>query len=522
MLKLFWKNGKPAILLYIIVILLLFFLRDDYQPVLLFLRKYFFILFVCSVILFFGLRKFRRSASTGTRIGILVLLLVIIGAIYFAGWKLNLYDYMKTYNVYSHLNRVEIDELPLTQNERIQPLRNIFSMANESVGETMDVSLPHLVRVDNENKWTMAIQPSEKYVWQRISDNTEEVFAVSSTTAFPRFSNENRIPVTFSIGESLKFSRNTYNAVVQRFGLWKLFSYEPSDVFYMKNDEGQWVEVVSLINWKGFFFPYPTFGGVMIIDNGAHDFKDYLERILIGKGTFISPSEIKDHKFLQGQNILSEKVSQLQAESLKFLGGFSDPLPWNMKTAVKIPELPDDQNQQPFVTDCDFSDTNIDAYSGLYHWFGLEPVGEERTSLTYSVFIPSDGTDKLYYYDHASKKQGYAGVSAMPLKVKESKKEYDWSVNKPVEFRPYIKDIAGRKRLFFLGTISAVSDDTKKFDGSATPDLALIAPSIGYCLACEQSVFGWDFICPRFNYIANNIKVLDSPSRNKQNIPRFH
>ena len=474
MLKLFWKNGKPAILLYIIVILLLFFLRDDYQPVLLFLRKYFFILFVCSVILFFGLRKFRRSASTGTRIGILVLLLVIIGAIYFAGWKLNLYDYMKTYNVYSHLNRVEIDELPLTQNERIQPLRNIFSMANESVGETMDVSLPHLVRVDNENKWTMAIQPSEKYVWQRISDNTEEVFAVSSTTAFPRFSNENRIPVTFSIGESLKFSRNTYNAVVQRFGLWKLFSYEPSDVFYMKNDEGQWVEVVSLINWKGFFFPYPTFGGVMIIDNGAHDFKDYLERILIGKGTFISPSEIKVHKFLQGQNILSEKVSQLQAESLKFLGGFSDPLPWNMKTAVKIPELPDDQNQQPFVTDCDFSDTNIDAYSGLYHWFGLEPVGEERTSLTYSVFIPSDGTDKLYYYDHASKKQGYAGVSAMPLKVKESKKEYDWSVNKPVEFRPYIKDIAGRKRLFFLGTISAVSDDTKKFDGSATPDLALI------------------------------------------------
>ena len=474
MLKLFWKNGKPAILLYIIVLLLLFFLRDDYQPVLLFLRKYFFILLVCGVILFIGLRKFRKSASTGSRIGILVLLIVIIGAIYFAGWKLSLYDYMKTYNVYTHLNRVEIEELPLTQNERIQPLRNIFSMANESVGETMDVSLPHLVRVDDENKWTMAIQPSEKYVWQRISDNTEEVFSVSSTTPFPRFSNENRIPVTFSIGESLKFSRNTYNAVVQRFGLWKLFSYEPSDVFYMKNDEGQWVEVVSLINWKGFFFPYPTFGGVMIIDNGAHDFKDYLERIFIGKGTFVSPDKIKNYKFLQGQNILSEKVSQLQAESLKFLGGFSDPLPWNMKTAVKIPELPDDQNQQPFVTDCDFSDTNIDAYSGLYHWFGLEPVGDERTSLTYSVFIPSDGTDKLYYYDHASKKQGYAGVSAMPLKVIESRKEYDWSVNKPVEFRPYIKDIAGRKRLFFLGTISAVKEDSDKFDGSATPDLALI------------------------------------------------
>ena len=113
-----------------------------------------------------------------------------------------------------------------------------------------------------------------------------------------------------------------------------------------------------------------------------------------------------------------------------------------METAVKIPDLPDDQNEQPFVTDFDFSDTDTNAYSGLYHWFGLEPVGDERTSLTFSVFIPADGTDKLYYYDHAAKKQGYAGVSAMPLKVIESRKEFDWTVNKPVEFRPYIKDIA--------------------------------------------------------------------------------
>ena len=67
-----------------------------------------------------------------------------------------------------------------------------------------------------------------------------------------------------------------------------------------------------------------------------------------------------------------------------------------------------------------------------------------------------------------------AGVSAMPLKVVESRKEYDWTVNKPVEFRPFIKEIAGRKRLFVLGTIAAKREDSKKFDGAATPDLALI------------------------------------------------
>ena len=478
MITSYWQKGakqkRNLILLGFALIVLLFVLRDDYQPGLLFIRKYVFIILLSMLVLIFGLRKFRSNASTGGRLFILVGLIAFYGLIYVLGWHLKMYDYLKTYNVFNDLNRVEINDLPLTQNERIQPLRNIFSMANESVGETKDVSLPHLVRVDDENKWTMAIQPSEKYIMQRISDNTEEVFAVSSTTPFPRFSNENRIPVTFSIGESLKFSRNTYNAVVQRFNPWMLFNYEPSDTFYMKNDSGEWVQVVSLIRWRGFFFPYPTFGGVMIIDSGQHDFNDYVERILIGKGTFVKPDDIKNYPFLRKQNTLSEKVSRLQAESLKFLGGFSDPLPWNMETAVKIPELPDDQNQQPFVTDFDFSGSNSDAYSGLYHWFGLEPVGEERTSLTYSVFIPADGTDKMYYYDHASKKQGYAGVSAMPLKVIESRKEYDWSVNKPVEFRPYIKDIAGRKRMFFLGTISAIRDGSNKFDGSATPDLALI------------------------------------------------
>jgi hypothetical protein len=479
MIKSYWNKGKKqkgiTILLSLVLLIVLFVLRDDYQPALLFVRKYLFVILLSVLVLILGLRKFRKTPSTGSRLGILALLIVFFGIVYVVGWHYKMYDYMKTYNVFNSLNKVEINELPLTQNERIQPLRNIFSMANESVGETKDVSLPHLVRIGTENKWTMAIQPSEKYIMQRISDNTEEVFSVSSTTPFPRFSNENRIDVTFSIGESLKFSRNTYNAVVQRFNPWMLFNYEPSDTYYMKNDSGEWVQVVSLIKWKGFFFPYPSFGGVMIIDNGVHDFNDYLERITIGKGTFVSPEEIKSYPFLTKQNTLSENVSQLQAESLTFLGGFSDPLPWNMETAVKIPVMPKDQNQQPYVTDFDFAGSNSDAYSGLYHWFGLEPVGDQRTSLSYSVFIPADGTDKLFYYDHATKKQGYAGVSAMPLKVQESRKEYDWTANTPVEFRPYIKDIAGRKRMFFLGTVSSISDtNAQQFDGSATPDLVLI------------------------------------------------
>jgi len=177
MIKNYLNKGKKqkviTVICGFIALLLLFILRDEYQPFLLFIRKFIFVILLCSTILFLLLRKFRKTPSTGKRIGILGLLLVIFGVIYAIGWHFKMYDYMKTYNVFNDLNKVEINELPLTQNERIQPLRNIFSMANESVGETKDVSLPHLVRVDGENQWTMAIQPTEKYIWQRISGNTE-------------------------------------------------------------------------------------------------------------------------------------------------------------------------------------------------------------------------------------------------------------------------------------------------------------------------------------------------------------
>ncbi|WP_047417930.1 hypothetical protein [Cellulophaga sp. Hel_I_12] len=478
MIKTYWNKGtkqkRNVIILGIFTILLLFFLRDDYQPALLFLRRYVFVLLLGGLFLWVMLSKFRSALSAGRRVLILLGIVGFFAILWFFGWKLELYNYMQTYNVYKNLNIEELNELPLTQNERIQPFNNIVTMAYESVGETQEVSLPQLVRVDSTNQWTMAVQPAKEYTWQRMNDNTEELFTVESTSPFPRFSKENRIPITFSIGESLAFSRNTYNAVVQRFNIFQLFTLQPSDVFYMKNDEEKWVQVVSLIKWKGFFFPYPTYGGVMVIDAGVHDLSDYLERMTIGKGTYISPSETKNYPYLKGQNTLAEEISRVEAQSLQFLGGFTDPLPWNMKTAVKIPDLPQDQNQQPYVTDFDFSGMKTEAYNGLYHWFGLEPIGDERTSLAFSVMIPADGTDKLYYYNHAARKEGMAGVSAMPLKVIESRKEYDWTANKPVEFRPFIKHIAGRKRMFVLGTIAAVQEDSQKFDGAATPDLALV------------------------------------------------
>jgi hypothetical protein len=482
--KTYWQKGtKQKVIILIIAFLLLFILfisRDSIQPLLLGIRKYLFIGMVFFLILFIGLQLVRNSLSW-RKMAWTILTLALVGGLWFILFPIGIYTYMETYAVFKNIKLTEIENLPLTRNERIQPWNNIITMAYESIAETEEVSPPQLVRIDGENRWTMAIQPSKNYYVQRITDNTEEIFSVPSTQTFPRFSEENRISEIFSVGESLVWSRNSYNAVVQKFNLWQMFSLEPDELFYMKNDEGRWVQVISLIEWKGFFFPYPTYGGVMVLQAGDHGFNDYVEKLLWGKGEYIAPDKMKNYPYLQGQNVLSAKISRIQAESLKFLAGFSDPLPWNKKSAVKIPELEDDQNQQPFVTDFDFENV-AETYKGLYHWFGLEPIGAERTSLSISVMIPADGTNAIYYYSHGKRKEGYAGVSAMPAKVVESKKEYDWTANRPVEFRPYIKDILGKRRLFMLSTVVAnrkvLDRDTKKkisqFDGAATPDLALV------------------------------------------------
>lgn len=102
MIKTYWNKGskqkRNIILLSILVIGLLFFLRDDYQPALLFFRKFIFIILFCFTVLFFGLRKFRKSASTGRRLGILGLLALFFGLIYYVGFHSKMYSYMQTYN----------------------------------------------------------------------------------------------------------------------------------------------------------------------------------------------------------------------------------------------------------------------------------------------------------------------------------------------------------------------------------------------------------------------------------------
>ncbi|MGJ8654167.1 MAG: hypothetical protein ACSHX8_12915 [Opitutaceae bacterium] len=377
--------------------------------------------------------------------------------------------YLALWWQYAFVEHVDIDHLPLTDHERIHPHRAVYTLAREGITEVHDVSSPDFVRVGDEYKWTMALEPA--FLVRRMIGTVDQVISVVADRPALDFSGENRNDVTFSTGGSMIGPSNTLNAVIKRFDPWRYLNYEPTHVRYIRDDSGEWVQVIPLINWKGVFLPRPTFGGVVIIrqKSGA---VDGMKTLLTGAGEWIPAGEIGKYAYLRGQNLIPEQVSTFIAESFRFTHGFWSPMPGYHLGDIRVPNLPGDQNDQPFTCFFDFGDP-----SKLYHYFALEPFQADKQGLNTSLFVPADGIGATLAYRHYDRKEALTGVSAIIAKVMESRKHYDWSQNSAAEQRPVIRDINGVRRFFWLTTVVTRKEtegaDEVEFIAGAEPDITL-------------------------------------------------
>ncbi|OHA21631.1 MAG: hypothetical protein A2849_02355 [Candidatus Taylorbacteria bacterium RIFCSPHIGHO2_01_FULL_51_15] len=396
---------------------------------------------------FFGRGHSRRLQSGFMLLGtILVIGLAVFGD--------SVITYLSLHQRYATLNLVELKELPTTDHERVLPLNVVWSLANERISETESPTPPDLVRIGEGYFWAMAIEPS--YLVPRVMDKVDEIIQISATTVAPDFSRRQPIAVSFTVSENMLLSKKTSNCSARAFGFWRYFSYESSNILYMKDDVGAWVQVVTLIRWSGLFFPRPEFGGGQIIRQEEDSLSSWWRHITIGCGEWIPPEHVPRHVFLQGQNILSYDASRYMAESFRFQNGLFAPMPWNHRGDIRIPNLPDDVNHQPFTL---FFKNEAEGMKGkLYHYFGLEPYDQEKQGLSVSVFVPADGIGPSFVYRHSARGDNFIGISAVGPKVEESRKQYDWTKNRPVEHRPFIRkmrDANGvwRTRFTWLTTI---------------------------------------------------------------------
>ncbi|MCI5223097.1 MAG: hypothetical protein D3924_10585 [Candidatus Electrothrix sp. AR4] len=436
----------------LLLLVLLFLFRATWQPFFLTLREHSVVFIVLAG--YFVLLAILKKIKISLKILVPLSLLIFVGlTVYLLSGAPK---YLAAYFRYQSLDIVELKELPLTRLERVQPLDSIFVQASEKINETESVSLPDLILSDGRQKWSMEIAPT--YLGQKLIKGTiEELFVISATSASPDFSERKK--VHFSTGEHLLFSKNVKSNAIKSLTPWNYFNCFPTNVKVVPDDKGGWLQLVSLAKYKGLFFPHIEFAGVHIIQQTKPDsspFLTFLQRVTLGLGEFIPVSEITKHAYLKGQNLIPYPASRNIAESFKFQKGFFKPIRSYHEGDIRIPQMQGNHNEMPYV----LLFKGVDKKDGLFHYFGLEPYDERKHGLSLSLFIPSDGRDKkIYIYDHSSKKESLTGASAIATKVMESKKNYDWSKNQPVENRPYIKDISGKRRLFWLTTVATVNKE---------------------------------------------------------------
>ncbi|MFA5124855.1 MAG: hypothetical protein WC473_03490 [Patescibacteria group bacterium] len=429
-------------------------------------RKFFgsFLAIIAAIGIFRWLyRKYRWRGKL-----LLVVLYLLIGfGIYEVGKPIH--HYLAQYYCYKVNDFVELEQLPETAYERILPLNSVFSQARELVQDNVQPAEPHFVRIGSQYRFTMGIEPTP--LLPRIFSGIRQVYNVDGTSPAPDWGLQNLINVKFETGENLKWSRNTYTAVSRAFGLWRYFNYEPDGVIYLKDDSGKMVQVVPLIRWKGLLFPRPIFGGVQIIEQSPDNVWQSIRRVMFGCGYYVPPAKMKNHPFLDGQNVLSYKVSRYIAESFKFHKGLSAPLPWIHNGDVRIANMPEDMNDQPFTIF--FRLGQLGGKDALYHYFSLQPYSEKSQGLSVSLFVPADGLSKIFIFSH-HQKEPMLGVTAVTNKVIGDHKFFDWTINRPVEQRPYITRVNDKIRFYWLTTVVTLdSNDPKHYIAGNRPDVIL-------------------------------------------------
>ncbi|NNC94439.1 MAG: hypothetical protein HKN92_02685 [Chitinophagales bacterium] len=482
-----WSWMKKHWILSILIFLVFIYLgitgRAIYQPFLLNLRKYFVLTIIVVVVIYWLMRIFFNSRIVGKLVSAIVLIAFVFMSVTLGQ---RVYEYLGLYIHYISLNKVELTELPTTDHERIHPLNSIQTLARqEALSETEEATRPMFIRRrDGSFDFSMSIGPSPEYPAQRLEKNMYRVISVSATTPAPDFSKKNQYDANFDVGPFLLFSKNINTASIKSFNFFQFFNYEIGEPFFLEDNSGNWVQVVPLIRWKGVLIPRPVFGGVLVFHQiESTGISRYLRRIFTGVGDFIPSNKIESFSYLKGQHLLPIKVARFIAESFRFQEGFFAPMPGYHEGDIRIPDMPQDQNEQPF-----FTYFNIPARGGiLCSYFGLEPYQETKKGLNTSLIIPGDSDNEVFFKDHSEQRDGLIGSSAVPSKVIESKKNYDWSKNHPAESRPYIKEIGGKNRFFWLNTVVTNMDDTgTDFIGGTIPDVTITDAKYGRVVWIEQ------------------------------------
>jgi hypothetical protein len=405
---------------------------------------------ILFVIINFYLVKILYKKETNSWIGTSVVTLFAIlltGGIWYYvvnGGQTFIAKYMKYNSIFERV--VEVDQPLESVNERIYPRNVAFLAMNEFINSNVKLTKPDLVKTKNGNMWTSSAVPF-KGVTNFKKGGIDKVIYIPADKSF-----DNMQPtikdVKFNVGENMIFSRDIYNVAIKKLH-GNYFNVFPTNVQYMDDDNSSIVAVVSLSKWSGFLFPSPEFYGVLVVRQ--EDFS-WRQRAVTGIGEIILKKDIPNHKYLVGQNLNSELTTKFIASSFAFEKGFINPLPFIHDDDTVITDMPGENNEFPIVQEAITPEGEIK----MFDFYELTPyLGDVHTVSKY-VWIPSDGIGPIYTYTPSKHGKVFVSTFVLEKKIKGTRKTYDWSVNRPVEHRPYFKKINGEVQPYFLSSVVVI------------------------------------------------------------------
>ena len=464
-------------------LLVAFALRATVQPIFIWIRLHVFDLVLISTLVLGVMIVSKKLAEKGKRLRRTTKLIAFIFVI--ALVRVEVYSYFANYLRYCHLKEIDLEELPTTDFERVQPIESLRTLADGVMDQNRHPSEPDFVRIGDKYRFTMAVEPD---TWQtRLMGTIDEIIDIPGNAASPDFSKDSRHQVGFAIGEHMFLGKNSRTAIIKTFPLWRFFSYAPGDVKYIQDDKGEMVEIVSLSRlsgswWSRWVFPWPEFGGVIVIRQSQGGLLHALKRVFFGDGTWIPPENIHEYAFLRGQNLVPYDVSRYAARSFRFERSFWAPCPiGNHNGDTMIPDLKDSKNDMPYTVYAKFG-ADGDEQNKLYHYFALEPWQNTQHGLSDSLFFPADGIGKPLVFRHYKRDEGTHGVATVDSQVRGSDIHVDWSHALPIEHRPWIHDIAGKRRLMWLTTVVTFKDGSNRMSASSMPNIILTDARTGRSL----------------------------------------
>jgi len=412
------------------------------------LREYTFIVFFLPVMFYsFKLLEKKETENWLEKVFVVFLGIIISGsiAIYlYLGGQQYIAQYLKYQEVKDKI--IWLYSKPETVQERIYPRDVYRSVLDQLYGDNNVFSDPDLVFSNSGDLEFVSTSTPMKKAVKFLEGEIDTVIHMPASK--PNLDYMIKEKVNFAVGEGLVWSRDIYNYVIKSL-YWRYFNVFPTNVQVMKDDGGQEVMIVSLSQWKGWFFPTPEFYGVAIVKQGDIP---WIKRAIVGGAKIIKKENFFQYKWLLRQNLNSEVSTRYTAESLRFENSFWAPSSFSHNNDVVVTDIEEDRNELPLVMAMKIKDK-----VKLYDFYELKPWRKKSGNARIYLWIPSDGQGPIYGY----RPEGVVSIAELARKVRGF-----------VDYNTEQKYVFAEPRPFFkkgLPETFVVSRVLKRKDGSFDP-----------------------------------------------------